>query len=151
MLLLRTEFSLSHLWQELIVSATVLAACLAALAAGHLADTWGRRPAVLVASALFAVGSLCIGRRSSVTVEHYICMWLTLMLKMDMKYQKFDRLVEVCHLTRRCLGRGVPAGGAAGGGGGGGAGQPHRAALHQRVQQQGPGEPRHRCTVKLST
>ena len=81
----------------------------------------------------------------------YICMWLTLMLKMDMKYQKSDRLLEVCHLTRRCLGRGVPAGGAAGGGGGGGAGQPHRAALHQRVQQQGPGEPRHRCTVKLST
>ena len=83
MLLLRTEFSLSHLWQELIVSATVLAACLAALAAGHLADTWGRRPAVLAASALFAVGSLCIGRRSSMNFKYLIHMRLTLKLKTE--------------------------------------------------------------------
>ena len=69
-----------------------------------------------------------------------IYMWLTLMLYTDMKYQISDRLVEVCCLTRRCLGRGVPAGGAAGGGGGGGPGQPHRAPLHQRVQPQGSGE-----------
>ena len=62
------------------------------------------------------------------------------MLKMNMKYQTSDRLVEVCCLTRRGLGRGVPAGGAAGGGGGGGPGQPHRAPLHQRVQPQGPGD-----------
>ena len=60
MLLLRQEFSLSHLWQEMIVSATVMTACLAALAAGTLADSWGRRPAVIVASVMFTAGSVVI-------------------------------------------------------------------------------------------
>ena len=60
MLLLRQEFSLSHLWQEMIVSATVMTACLAALTAGKLADSWGRRPAVIVASVMFTAGSVVI-------------------------------------------------------------------------------------------
>jgi len=61
MLLLRQEFSLSHVWQEMIVSGTVMSACLSALVAGHLADTWGRRPTVILASIMFTVGSFWIG------------------------------------------------------------------------------------------
>ena len=60
MLLLRQEFSLSEVWQEVIVSSTVMSACVASLGAGTLADTWGRRPTVLLASALFSVGSVVL-------------------------------------------------------------------------------------------
>ena len=58
MLLIREELSLSSRWQELIVSATVLAACLSSLAGGWLADTRGRRPTILLSSLLFLVGSV---------------------------------------------------------------------------------------------
>merc|ERR1712020_325486 len=50
MLLIREELSLSPRWQELIVSATVLAACLSSLLSGWLADRWGRRATIVVAS-----------------------------------------------------------------------------------------------------
>ena len=53
MLLIREELSLSTRWQELIVSATVLSACLSSLVAGWLADTRGRRATILLASLLF--------------------------------------------------------------------------------------------------
>ena len=58
MLLIREELSLSSRWQELIVSATVLAACLSSLLAGWLADSWGRRATILLASLLFLAGSV---------------------------------------------------------------------------------------------
>ena len=58
MLLIREELSLSTRWQELIVSATVLSACLSSLVAGWLADTRGRRATILLASLLFLAGSL---------------------------------------------------------------------------------------------
>ena len=67
MLLIREELSLSSRWQELIVSATVLAACLSSLLAGWLADSWGRRATILLASLLFLAGSVimaCCGGRA---------------------------------------------------------------------------------------
>ena len=58
MLLVREDMSLSPVWQEMIVSATVLAASLSSLGAGWLADSRGRRPTILLASVLFSLGSL---------------------------------------------------------------------------------------------
>jgi len=58
LLLLRSEFNLSDLWHELIVSGTLAAAFVTALAAGCLADRHGRRPTILVASLNFLLGSI---------------------------------------------------------------------------------------------
>lgn len=57
MLLLKRQLGLDALWQELLVSSTVGAAAVAALAGGALNGALGRRAAILLASALFAAGS----------------------------------------------------------------------------------------------
>uniref|UniRef100_UPI00398EB579 proton myo-inositol cotransporter-like isoform X2 n=1 Tax=Pristiophorus japonicus TaxID=55135 RepID=UPI00398EB579 len=58
LLLLKKEFALNELWQELVVSATVGAAAISALAGGLLNGQWGRRPCILLASFLFTVGAV---------------------------------------------------------------------------------------------
>ncbi|MEE6524821.1 hypothetical protein FKM82_024473, partial [Ascaphus truei] len=57
MLLLKKEMNLSALWQELLVSSTVGAAAVSALAGGGLNGLLGRRPCILLASFLFTVGA----------------------------------------------------------------------------------------------
>lgn len=57
MLLLKRQLSLDALWQELLVSSTVGAAAVSALAGGALNGAFGRRAAILLASALFTAGS----------------------------------------------------------------------------------------------
>lgn len=57
MLLLKRQLSLDALWQELLVSSTVGAAAVSALAGGALNGVFGRRAAILLASALFTAGS----------------------------------------------------------------------------------------------
>ncbi|KAJ1161399.1 hypothetical protein NDU88_001885 [Pleurodeles waltl] len=61
MLLLRRQLGLSALWQELLVSGTVGAAALAALAGGYLNGALGRRPCILLASCLFTAGAVVLG------------------------------------------------------------------------------------------
>ena len=61
MILLRNEFELSLVWEELIVSVTVAAAALFALIGGCLNDRLGRRPVIMMASVVFTVGALCMG------------------------------------------------------------------------------------------
>ncbi|XP_074872378.1 proton myo-inositol cotransporter isoform X2 [Carettochelys insculpta] len=57
LLLLKRELNLGALWQELLVSSTVGAAALSALAGGVLNGLWGRRPCILLASCLFTAGA----------------------------------------------------------------------------------------------
>ncbi|XP_039079500.1 proton myo-inositol cotransporter-like [Hyaena hyaena] len=57
MLLLKRQLSLDALWQELLVSSTVGAAAVSALAGGAVNGAFGRRAAILLASALFTAGS----------------------------------------------------------------------------------------------
>lgn len=57
MLLLKRQLSLDALWQELLVSSTVGAAAVSALAGGALNGVFGRRASILLASALFTAGS----------------------------------------------------------------------------------------------
>ncbi|XP_043824586.1 LOW QUALITY PROTEIN: proton myo-inositol cotransporter [Dromiciops gliroides] len=60
MLLLKRQLSLDTLWQELLVSGTVGAAAVSALAGGALNGVFGRRAAILLASALFTAGSVVL-------------------------------------------------------------------------------------------
>lgn len=60
MLLLKREMNLSALWQELLVSSTVGAAALSALAGGVFNGFWGRRPCILLASFLCSVGAVML-------------------------------------------------------------------------------------------
>ncbi|XP_048113947.1 solute carrier family 2 member 13b isoform X2 [Alosa alosa] len=60
MLLLKKEMNLSALWQELLVSSTVGAAALSALAGGYLNGLYGRRVCILLASFIFTVGGLML-------------------------------------------------------------------------------------------
>ncbi|XP_069833354.1 proton myo-inositol cotransporter isoform X1 [Dendropsophus ebraccatus] len=60
MLLLKRDMNLSALWQELLVSSTVGAAALSALAGGVLNGMLGRRPCILLASLLFMAGAVVL-------------------------------------------------------------------------------------------
>ncbi|CAM2098544.1 proton myo-inositol cotransporter [Caretta caretta] len=57
LLLLKRELNLGALWQELLVSSTVGAAALSALAGGVLNGLWGRRPCILLSSCCFIAGA----------------------------------------------------------------------------------------------
>lgn len=61
MILVREDFKLSTVWHELIVSATIAAAMLAALVAGPATDRFGRRPVILCASLVFLAGAVVMG------------------------------------------------------------------------------------------
>lgn len=60
MLLLKREMNLSSLWQELLVSITVGAAALSALAGGFLNGLFGRRICILLASFIFTAGGIIL-------------------------------------------------------------------------------------------
>ncbi|XP_059191735.1 proton myo-inositol cotransporter-like isoform X1 [Centropristis striata] len=60
MLLLKKEMDLSALWQEVLVSSTVGAAALSALAGGPLNGWLGRRVCILLASFIFSVGGVIL-------------------------------------------------------------------------------------------
>ena len=58
MLLIKDDFQLSTLWQEVIVSATIGAAALFSLLAGFLVDQIGRKKVIMMASFVFTVGAV---------------------------------------------------------------------------------------------
>ncbi|MCI4381779.1 hypothetical protein PGIGA_G00255840 [Pangasianodon gigas] len=60
MLLLKKEMNLSAFWQELLVSSTVGAAALSALAGGYLNGLYGRRKCIMLASFIFTVGGIIL-------------------------------------------------------------------------------------------
>lgn len=61
MLKIRETFQLNDTWQELIVSATIGAAMLAAAVAGVLCDLIGRRPTLILSSLVFTIGAVVMG------------------------------------------------------------------------------------------
>ncbi|KAK1789889.1 hypothetical protein P4O66_015775, partial [Electrophorus voltai] len=60
MLLLKREMNLNALWQELLVSSTVGAAALSALAGGYLNGLFGRKICILLASSIFSFGGIIL-------------------------------------------------------------------------------------------
>jgi len=61
MLIIRREMQLNNTWHEAIVSGTVAAAWIFALVAGYLSDRLGRKPVIVAASVVFALGSVVMG------------------------------------------------------------------------------------------
>lgn len=61
MILLRDEFLLNSVWQELIVSVTVGAAAVFAIVGGVLNNIIGRKPVIITASLVFIIGSVVLG------------------------------------------------------------------------------------------
>ena len=57
LLLIKEEFSLSSLWQELFVSTTIGAAAIFALISGPLNENLGRRLVIVIASVVFTIGA----------------------------------------------------------------------------------------------
>lgn len=58
MIFVKTDFNLSELWQEAIVSVTLMTAWMFSIISGSLTDRLGRKPIILVSSIIFLVGSL---------------------------------------------------------------------------------------------
>ena len=61
MLQVKSHFSLSTAWVEAIVSVTIGAAALSAILGGFINDWIGRKPVILIASAVFTVGAIVLG------------------------------------------------------------------------------------------
>jgi SP family myo-inositol transporter-like MFS transporter 13 len=61
MLLLQPEFALNSVWEEMVVSATILFAAVFALVGGPLNERIGRRAVTVVASLVFTAGAVLLG------------------------------------------------------------------------------------------
>lgn len=61
MVFVKKTFNLNSLWQELVVSITILGAWVLALMAGGLSERYGRKSMILWASVIFTIGSAAMG------------------------------------------------------------------------------------------
>lgn len=61
MIYIRDVFGLNELWQESIVSSTLLAAWIFSILSGSANDTFGRKPVIVGSSVIFAAGSILMG------------------------------------------------------------------------------------------
>lgn len=61
MVFVKKTFNLNSLWQELVVSITILGAWKLALLAGGLSERYGRKSMILWASVIFTLGSVTMG------------------------------------------------------------------------------------------
>lgn len=61
MIYIRDDFQLDDLWQEVIISVTILAAWMFSIASGTISDRIGRKKVVIISSITFTVGSLLMG------------------------------------------------------------------------------------------
>ncbi|XP_029657350.1 proton myo-inositol cotransporter [Octopus sinensis] len=68
LLLLKREFNLTVLEQEIFVSVTIACACLFSLFGGYLNDKVGRRWTTIIASVAFTVGALLLGLANGITL-----------------------------------------------------------------------------------
>lgn len=68
MLLLKDEFDLTSLWQEVIVSVTIGAAFISALLGGFLNDKFGRKIVTILASFVFTAGAVVLAFSYNVTM-----------------------------------------------------------------------------------
>uniref|UniRef100_A0A0L8HGE7 Major facilitator superfamily (MFS) profile domain-containing protein n=1 Tax=Octopus bimaculoides TaxID=37653 RepID=A0A0L8HGE7_OCTBM len=68
LLLLKREFNLSVLEQEIFVSVTIACACLFSLFGGYLNDKVGRRWTTIIASVAFTSGALLLGLANGITL-----------------------------------------------------------------------------------
>ncbi|KRZ14735.1 Proton myo-inositol cotransporter [Trichinella zimbabwensis] len=65
MLIVKVQFDLDDIWQELIVSVTVGAAAIFALIGGWMNERYGRKKSILLSCVLFVIGSVILGAANS--------------------------------------------------------------------------------------
>lgn len=68
MVFIRDDFGLDDIWQEVIISVTILGAWIFSMIAGSVSQSFGRRLTVLMSSVVFTVGSLVMGLAPDVWV-----------------------------------------------------------------------------------
>lgn len=61
MVFVRRVFNLNSVWQEVVVSITILGAWILSLVAGSLSEEYGRKTIILWASVIFTIGSIVMG------------------------------------------------------------------------------------------
>ena len=61
MVFIRDDLDLDDVWQEVIISITILFAWICSIVAGSVSDVWGRRKTVLLSSVIFTIGSIIMG------------------------------------------------------------------------------------------
>ena len=61
MVYIRDDFGLDDIWQEVIISITILSAWIFSIIAGSLSDKFGRKKTVVISSIVFTIGSLMMG------------------------------------------------------------------------------------------
>lgn len=61
LILIKDEFALSSVWQELFVSVTIGFAAVFAFLSGPCNEQFGRRPVIITASLVFTVGAVVLG------------------------------------------------------------------------------------------
>lgn len=61
MVFVKKTFNLNSLWQEIVVSITILGAWVLSLMAGGLSERYGRKTIILYASIIFTIGSIIMG------------------------------------------------------------------------------------------
>ena len=61
MVFVRKIFNLNSVWQELVVSITILGAWILSIMAGSLSERYGRKAIILIASVIFTIGSIIMG------------------------------------------------------------------------------------------
>jgi SP family myo-inositol transporter-like MFS transporter 13 len=61
MVFIRDDFELNDIWQEVIISITILGAWIFSILSGSLSDYIGRKRVVIISSIVFTAGSLLMG------------------------------------------------------------------------------------------
>ncbi|QDH25840.1 sugar porter family MFS transporter [Neokomagataea tanensis] len=68
LLQIRAQFDLTTLGAEIVTSTIILGALIGCLGAGPISDRWGRRKTIMLAAALFIIGTFSAAAAGSVTV-----------------------------------------------------------------------------------
>lgn len=68
LLLLKRHFRLTSVWQECVVSITILGAWMFSFAASAVTERFGRKPSILICSVWFAVGSVVMAAAEHVWI-----------------------------------------------------------------------------------
>lgn len=61
MIFIKDDLNLNHVWQEIVISVTILGAWIFSMVSGHFTDKYGRKKVIFFASAIFVIGAVGMG------------------------------------------------------------------------------------------
>lgn len=99
MIPIKRKFHLSYEMQEVIVSITLVGAIIGAASSAYFNDRFGRRAVLLLASALFTVGSVCMGaaeQMASIIVGRmFVGLGIGIFIQLHVMYVHYPRHAEL--------------------------------------------------------